>query len=76
MREPWRILKCWAQVEKIVGRGAPEEFVKQLEALARAHDEKLDLDVIRAYFFGARYMVEVPPLECRIDGIKSAELKR
>ena len=53
-------------MEKIVGRGAPEEFVKQLEALARAHDEKLDLDVIRAYFFGARYMVEVPPLEYRV----------
>ncbi len=51
-----------AQVDKIVGRGAPEDFVEKLEELANAHHDDLAVDVIRAYFFGARFIVEVPTL--------------
>jgi hypothetical protein len=47
------------QVNKIVGMGAPVEFVETLEALANTHHEKLEVDVIRAYHFGSRFMVEV-----------------
>jgi hypothetical protein len=42
------------QVDKIVGRGAPELFIQQLEQLANSHHAALGLDVIRAYHFGAR----------------------
>jgi len=42
------------QVDKIVGRGADAEFVKQLESLANSHHTDMGLDVIRAYHFGAR----------------------
>jgi hypothetical protein len=50
---------CVVQVDKIVGRGAPAEFVKQLEALANSHHEDMGLDVIRAYHFGARYACHI-----------------
>lgn len=47
------------QVDKIVGKGAPEDFVQKLEGVANSHHDQLVVDVIRAYFFGARYIVEV-----------------
>lgn len=42
-----------------MGMGAPGEFVETLEGLANAHHEKVEVDVIRAYHFGARFIVEV-----------------
>ena len=47
------------QVDKIVGISAPEDFVDRLEAMAAAHHERLQVDVIRAYYFGARFLVEM-----------------
>ena len=46
------------QVDKIVGKGAPTEFIEQLEDLVNTHHEKVEVDVIRAYHFGARFIVE------------------
>jgi len=48
-----------AQVDKIVGKGAPTEFIEQLEDMVNTHHEKVEVDVIRAYHFGARFIVEV-----------------
>lgn len=42
------------QVDKIVGRGPPAQFLQHLEDLANSHHSALGLDVIRAYHFGAR----------------------
>jgi divalent metal cation (Fe/Co/Zn/Cd) transporter len=42
-----------------VGRAAPQEFVQKLEQLADSHHHSMQLDVIRAYHFGARYIVEM-----------------
>jgi hypothetical protein len=66
------ILKTWGQegvivniylmlvkVDKIVGKSAPEDFIERLEGLANSHHDQLVVDVIRAYFFGARFIVEV-----------------
>lgn len=47
------------QVDKIVGKGAPTEFIEQLEDLVNMHHERVEVDVIRAYHFGARFIVEV-----------------
>ena len=46
-------------MEKIVGKGAPEGFIGQLECLANGHHDELEVDVIRAYYFGSRFIVEV-----------------
>lgn len=48
-----------AKVDKIVGKGAPEDFIEKLEGVANSHHDQLVVDVIRAYFFGARFIVEV-----------------
>ncbi|CAK0784774.1 hypothetical protein CVIRNUC_007978 [Coccomyxa viridis] len=58
------IIWSWAcilkgQVDKIVGKGAPTEFIEQLEDMVNTHHEKVAVDVIRAYHFGARFIVEV-----------------
>lgn len=50
---------CKQQIDKLVGLAAPAEFVHDLEELSNMHHEKAFLDVIRAYHFGARYIVEV-----------------
>ena len=55
------------QVEKIVGKGAPEGFIGQLESLANGHHDQLEVDVIRAYYFGSRFIVEVRCIQPRRD---------
>ncbi|KAI8462623.1 MAG: cation efflux protein [Monoraphidium minutum] len=57
---------CWrwftiarTQVHKLVGRGAPAEFIEQLKRIADEHHENLAVDVVRAYHFGTRYLVEM-----------------
>ena len=42
-----------------MGKGAPEDFIEKLEGVANSHHDQLVVDVIRAYFFGARFIVEV-----------------
>lgn len=45
------------QMDKIVGRGAPEEFVRELAEVAANHHGALSVDCVRAYHAGTRYMV-------------------
>lgn len=49
----------YEQVLKIVGHAAPEDFVSQVEQLARDHHPSLLVDVTRSYHFGARFNVEM-----------------
>lgn len=43
----------------MIGMGAPEDFVHNLEQLANTHHQELSLDQIRAYHFGQRFIVEM-----------------
>ncbi len=54
------------QVDKIVGKGAPTEFIEQLEDMVNTHHDRVEVDVIRAYHFGARFIVEVRPCKCQL----------
>ena len=47
------------QVDKVVGKGAPTEFIEQMEDMVNTHHDRVEVDVIRAYHFGARFIVEV-----------------
>lgn len=47
------------QMEKIVGKAADSEFIKEIKKLADAHHPQLYPDIIRAYHFGARFLVEL-----------------
>jgi cation diffusion facilitator family transporter len=58
------IVFCWTmiateQINQMVGRGAPEDYLGFLQNLANVHDERLKLDELRAYHFGQRYLVEL-----------------
>eukprot|EP01040_Poterioochromonas_malhamensis_P017464 gene17464-20075_t len=44
----------YEQVKKVVGHTAPQEFIDQLEELAKNHHEANDFYVIRAFHFVAR----------------------
>ncbi|PSC72281.1 CDF membrane [Micractinium conductrix] len=48
-----------AQVLKIVGQAAPEEFHQAVERIAAAHHPAVQVDITRAYHFGSRYNVEM-----------------
>lgn len=47
------------QVEKIVGRTAPPEFITIVETIASSHDPRVIVDCTRAYHCGARFHVEM-----------------
>ena len=47
------------QTDKLVGRAAEPEFVSRVEAIIKDHDERMSLDIIRAYYFGHRFLVEI-----------------
>lgn len=47
------------QIRKIVGYTAPQEFIEQVEDIARNHDSRIKVDCVRAYHFGARFNVEM-----------------
>ena len=43
----------------MVGFTAPPEFITQANEIAAKHDSRLLVDCTRAYYFGARYNVEM-----------------
>ena len=45
------------QVDKILGKTAPPDFIDQLRDLALKHHDLISVDVIRAYHFGQRFLV-------------------
>jgi divalent metal cation (Fe/Co/Zn/Cd) transporter len=47
------------QVKKIVGYTATPEFIQEVTKLAHDHDERILVDVTRAYHFGKSYIVEI-----------------
>jgi cation diffusion facilitator family transporter len=58
------IIVSWArtgveQVEMIVGRSADPEFVDIVREMAETHDPSVSLDVLRAYHFGPKFLVEL-----------------
>mmetsp|Transcript_70652 Transcript_70652/g.197387 ORF Transcript_70652/g.197387 Transcript_70652/m.197387 type:complete len:447 (-) Transcript_70652:468-1808(-) len=48
------------QVEQLTGRTADTSFISTLTHIAANHDERIvAVDTVRAYYFGARYLVEI-----------------
>ncbi|KAL3131022.1 Photosystem II protein D1 [Trebouxia sp. C0009 RCD-2024] len=47
------------QVDKILGKTAPPDFIDRLRDLALKHHDLISVDVIRAYHFGQRFLVEL-----------------
>jgi len=58
------IVWSWAktgveQVEMIVGKTASSEFLDVVREMAETHDPNVTLDVVRAYHFGPKFLVEI-----------------
>ena len=69
----WGLI-CMNQVDKIVGKGAPTEFIQKLEELANSHHEQLEVDVLRAYYFGSKFICEVRCASSRLFKLLSQGL--
>jgi len=65
------------QVGKIVGREAPEEFMNQLTCLVNSFHQEVEVDSVRAYHWGSRYLVEVEivlPIESPFERVHDLSL--
>lgn len=58
------------QIARMVGLSAPEEFIEGIEALGMQQHEGMRVDRVRAYHFGARYIVE---MEVVLPGIMTLQ---
>jgi len=48
------------QIQQLIGKSAPPEFIEELTEIARVFDERiLEVDVVRAYHFGPKFLVEM-----------------
>lgn len=47
------------QIEHLTGKVAPEEFIEELVSMANAFDDRLEVDHVRAYHFGPKFLVEL-----------------
>ena len=47
------------QIEHLTGKAAPEEFLEELVEVATHFDERMQLDSLKAYHFGPKFLVEV-----------------
>ena len=47
------------QIEQLTGKSAPEDFITDIHDLASSFDDRLEVDVVRAYHFGPKFLVEI-----------------
>jgi divalent metal cation (Fe/Co/Zn/Cd) transporter len=47
------------QIQHLTGRAAPEEFIEELHGMASSYDDRVQVDTIRAYHFGPKFLVEL-----------------
>ena len=47
------------QIEQLTGKSAPDEFIDELYELASNFDKRMIVDVVRAYHFGPKFLVEL-----------------
>ena len=47
------------QIEHLTGKAAPEDFIDELHETAANFDPKMEVDVVRAYHFGPKFLVEL-----------------
>jgi cation diffusion facilitator family transporter len=47
------------QIEHLTGKSAPEDLIDELKELAENFDDRMQVDVVRAYHFGPKFLVEI-----------------
>ena len=57
MKEWWSTAQ--EQANMLVGKAANEDFLKEVRRVGNEHHPQLSVDIIRAYHFGPKYLVEL-----------------
>jgi len=52
-------MTAWAQINMLVGKEAHPDFLSTVREMAQQHHPEATLDVVRAYHFGPKFLVEV-----------------
>lgn len=47
------------QIEQLTGKSAPDDFIDELYDIASNFDKRMIVDVVRAYHFGPKFLVEL-----------------
>ncbi|GKZ00980.1 hypothetical protein MPSEU_001049500 [Mayamaea pseudoterrestris] len=47
------------QIQHLTGKAAPDDFIEELKEMASMFDERVEVDTVRAYHFGKKYLVEL-----------------
>lgn len=47
------------QIEQLTGKSAPEHLIEELMDIATKFDDRMEVDVCRAYHFGPKFLVEL-----------------
>jgi cation diffusion facilitator family transporter len=47
------------QIEQLTGKSAPEDFIEELYEISSDFDDRMTVDVCRAYHFGPKFLVEL-----------------
>ena len=47
------------QIEQLTGKSAPHDFIEELQQIAANFDDRMMVDVCRAYHFGPKFLVEL-----------------
>jgi cation diffusion facilitator family transporter len=47
------------QIEQLTGKSAPEHLIEELMDIASKFDDRMEVDVCRAYHFGPKFLVEL-----------------
>ncbi|KAG2440336.1 hypothetical protein HXX76_004441 [Chlamydomonas incerta] len=53
---------CWEQGQKMVGLGAPDELIEEINTVTQEHHTAMQLDRVTAYHHGSNMVVEVEVL--------------
>ena len=47
------------QIEQLTGKSAPDDLIDELYDVATTFDKRMIVDVVRAYHFGPKFLVEL-----------------
>jgi len=69
------IIRSWCltaveQVDMLVGKEAHPEFLETVREMAKQHDPNATLDIVRAYHFGPKFLVEIEMIMDRLTPLE------
>ena len=63
------------QIEQLTGKSAPDDLIDELYDVATTFDKRMIVDVVRAYHFGPKFLVELEEWSCSM-GLREGRMWR